>query len=123
MAAINLKGMDIDGLLALRADVDRQLSGKRRELEAQLSRLSKGSETGMPAAARGRPRKGHPLKGSKVAPKYRGPGGETWAGRGAQPRWLAALLKQGRKLEEFAISKVAPAGRRAAAKRSGRKRA
>ena len=47
------------------------------------------------------------MKGRKVAPKYRGPGGDTWAGRGARPRWLSALMKQGRKLEEFAINKAA----------------
>jgi DNA-binding protein H-NS len=31
---------------------------------------------------------GSALRGKKVAPKYRGPPGETWAGRGAKPRWL-----------------------------------
>ena len=63
------------------------------------------------------------MKGRKVPPKYRGPAGETWAGRGARPRWLAALLKQGRKLEEFAIDKAATARKRAVAKKSRRKRA
>ena len=43
------------------------------------------------------------MKGVKVPPKYRGPGGETWAGRGATPRWLAALLKEGHSVEEFLI--------------------
>ena len=62
------------------------------------------------------------MKGRKVPPKYRGPGGETWAGRGARPRWLAALLKQGRKLDEFAIDKTASAGKRGVAKKSRRKR-
>jgi DNA-binding protein H-NS len=41
--------------------------------------------------------------GSTVAAKYRGPSGETWSGRGLTPRWLAALLAQGKKKEEFAI--------------------
>ena len=44
MAAINLKGMDVDALLALRADIDKRLSQKRSELEKQLSRL--GAESG-----------------------------------------------------------------------------
>ena len=35
------------------------------------------------------------LKGKKVPPKYRGPSGETWAGRGARPRWLVAALRGG----------------------------
>ena len=39
-----------------------------------------------------------------VAAKYRGPNGETWSGRGLTPRWLAALVAQGRTKEEFAIS-------------------
>lgn len=39
-----------------------------------------------------------------VAPKYRGPGGETWSGRGLTPRWLSALIAQGRSKEEFAIA-------------------
>lgn len=44
-----------------------------------------------------------PLTGTKAKVKYRGPNGETWAGRGQKPRWLAACLKQGRTLEEFAV--------------------
>ena len=42
-------------------------------------------------------------KSTIVAPKYRGPNEETWSGRGLTPRWLATLLAQGRKKEEFAI--------------------
>ena|ERR1035437_458480 len=38
-----------------------------------------------------------------VAAKYRGPNGEVWSGRGLAPRWLAALLAQGQKKEDFAI--------------------
>ena len=42
-------------------------------------------------------------KSVAVAPKYRGPGGETWSGRGLSPRWLSALIAQGRSKEEFVI--------------------
>jgi DNA-binding protein H-NS len=38
-----------------------------------------------------------------IAAKFRGPNGETWSGRGLTPRWLTALLAQGRTKEEFAI--------------------
>ena len=117
MAAVNLKGMDVDALLALRADIDKRLSQKRSELEKQLSRL--GTESGR-AAGNFRTGLGRrsALKGRKVPPKYRGPGGETWAGRGARPRWLSALIRQGRKLDEFAIDKVlARKGRKARRKK------
>ncbi|MCY7305368.1 MAG: H-NS histone family protein, partial [Rhodoferax sp.] len=41
--------------------------------------------------------------GARVAPKNRGPNGETWTGRGLTPRWLAGLLAQGKSKEEFVI--------------------
>ena len=40
---------------------------------------------------------------SAVAAKYRGPNNEAWSGRGLMPRWLAALVAQGRTKEDFAI--------------------
>jgi DNA-binding protein H-NS len=41
----------------------------------------------------------------KVPPKYRSPSGETWAGRGARPKWLVAALKKGKKMESFLIQR------------------
>ncbi len=40
---------------------------------------------------------------SPVAPKYTGPNGESWSGRGLTPRWLASLIEQGKSKEDFAI--------------------
>lgn len=118
MPAVNLKSMDVEALLSLRADIDKRLGEKRSELEQQLSRL--GSE-GNGRAVRAWGRRSS-MKGRKVDPKFRGPGGETWAGRGARPRWLAALLKQGHKLEEFSINKSAAARKVSVAKKSRRAR-
>ena len=43
-------------------------------------------------------------KGGKVAVKYRNATtGDTWSGRGLQPKWLKAALAAGRKIEEFAV--------------------
>ena len=39
----------------------------------------------------------------KVKPKYRNKKGETWAGRGKPPAWMAAELKAGKKKEDFLI--------------------
>ena len=45
-------------------------------------------------------------KFGKVAAKNRHPKtGETWAGRGAQPRWLTAEIKAGKKRDDFLIVK------------------
>ena len=38
-----------------------------------------------------------------VPPKYRGPQGEEWSGRGRTPRWLAALETTGRHRDEFKV--------------------
>jgi len=61
-----------------------------------------GPKAAKPAAAGARKAR-KPL--GKVAPKYRNPAntGETWTGRGKQPRWLAAYTAAGRKLDDFLI--------------------
>lgn len=57
------------------------------------------------AAARGKaPRKAKAGKsGVTVAPKYRGPNGEVWSGRGLMPKWLSLLVSQGQSREAFLI--------------------
>jgi DNA-binding protein H-NS len=74
----NLSAMSVDELLELRDAINKILDRKTNELRSQLSRLGGAAE-----------RKSR-LKGRKVPPKYRSPSGETWAGRGARPKWLAA---------------------------------
>ncbi len=41
----------------------------------------------------------------KIAPKYRNPAvrGQTWSGRGRQPRWIAELVASGKSLNDFLI--------------------
>lgn len=58
-----------------------------------------------PAKAAAGSRKGKKL--GKVAPKYRNPvnAKETWSGRGLKPRWMAELVKKGKKVEDFLIRK------------------
>ena len=42
--------------------------------------------------------------GGKVPAKYRNVStGESWSGRGLQPRWLKAALASGKKLGDFAV--------------------
>ena len=46
-------------------------------------------------------------KTGKVAPKYRNPANarDTWTGRGLPPRWMAELIKKGKKREDFLIKR------------------
>jgi DNA-binding protein H-NS len=104
MATINLKAMSPYDLIDLRNAVDAVLASKvtseRKALEASLEKLDG-------AAGKGRRGSGRSvLAGKKVAPKYRGPGGETWTGRGLKPKWLTAALEDGMKIEDFLIAKV-----------------
>jgi DNA-binding protein H-NS len=100
--------MDVDGLLELRAEVERALNERAQDLHRQIALLG-GAEIRRRGRPAGKPGRVSAMRGKSVPPKYRGPGGETWAGRGATPRWLAALLKEGHSIEEFAIG----AGRKA----------
>ncbi len=113
MPAVSLKNMDVDALLALRAEVERALIEQARDLQRQIAllggneRASTGKKRGRPPGTGGRV---SVMRGKTVPPKYRGPGGETWAGRGATPRWLTALVKEGHSIEEVLIG----AGKRGA---------
>jgi DNA-binding protein H-NS len=125
MAKMSLARLDVDALLKLRADIDRELSGRRRRLESQFARLGISRRVAGRGTARKR-RKPTPSatvpRRHKVAPKYRGPGGEVWAGRGARPRWLVAAIKAGRELDDFRIDKTAMMARKDFKKRRKSKR-
>jgi DNA-binding protein H-NS len=103
MANVNLSRMTVEALMDLQERIDETLKRRRAELQQQLAALG-----GARAVRGGR----SALKGRKVPPKYRGPSGETWAGRGARPRWLVAAIKGGKKLDDFLIDKSARKGRR-----------
>jgi len=100
MPKVNLSGMMVEDLMDLRKRVDETLLKRRADIQKQLERLDL---LGGARVVRGGV---SALKGMKVSPKYRGPSGETWAGRGARPRWLVAAIKEGKTLQDFAIEKT-----------------
>ena len=106
MAKVNLSEMTVEALMDLRKRVDDWLSQHRAKLQKQLELIAVVGGARVVRGGRSA------LKGKKVPPKYRGPSGETWAGRGAKPRWLVAAIKGGKKLEDFLIEKSARKGRK-----------
>src|SRR5262245_23524563 len=90
MPNVNLSGMSVEALMDPQKRVDEMLHERRAEIEQQLERMV--AVVGGARVVRGG---GSVLKGKKVPPKYRGPSGETWAGRGAKPKWLVAAIKGG----------------------------
>src|SRR5258708_15768448 len=114
---MNLKSMSIDKLTKLRDQVGTALHSKvaneRRTLEAELTKLSRLSTSQLRSKGLGLGVRG------PVAPKYRNPENlsETWAGRGLTPRWLAAAIKAGKKLEHFSIAQHAKQATKKATKK------
>ena len=90
---------------ALEREIERAKEQGRTDAIAKIRALM--SEYGLSAAdLAGKSSKGKSgkSKGAKVAAKYRNSStGESWSGRGLQPRWLKAALAAGRKLDEFAL--------------------
>jgi DNA-binding protein H-NS len=109
MAKVSLSTMSVQSLMELRKRVDEALLKRRTELQKQLA--SMGRTIAVVGAER-RGRRKSALKGKKVPAKYRSPSGETWAGRGARPRWLVGAIKEGKKLDDFLIDKSGRKGRK-----------
>ena len=101
MANSDLKSMSLDELWSLHefvvGELSRKIMAERATLENRLRQLG----SAMASSERKGARRPYP----KVLPKYRNPKNrnETWAGRGKQPRWLAAQLRSGKKLADFLI--------------------
>ncbi len=107
MIASRIKNLNVDALLSLRQQVEGQLNEIRAKLREELARIERLEQSEAQRAGIGRGRVS-PIKGTKLAPKYRDPEtGQTWAGRGLRPIWLSRALKRGRKLTDFAIDKPA----------------
>jgi DNA-binding protein H-NS len=103
--------LSIEALTKLSEDVDEALSRRADGIREQL--LAIGSDHAEIAAYG---RKGRSaLMGRKVPVKYRDKSGNTWTGRGAQPRWMTAAIKSGAKRGDFLVD-------RAAARKKSRKK-
>ncbi|MEP7058326.1 MAG: H-NS histone family protein [Caldimonas sp.] len=95
-------------LLAQKEELDRQIDmTKKKERGDAVEKVrALMSEYGLTAAdlsARG-PARAKGGTGKKVAAKYRNAAtGESWSGRGLQPKWLKTALASGRKLTDFSI--------------------
>ena len=101
-----LSSLSVEALFKLRDEVVAALSKRADALKKELMAIgSDYAEVGR-IAIYGR-KKASSLKGRKAPIKYRDKAGNTWAGRGAQPRWLTAAIKAGAKRDDFLVDKSA----------------
>ena len=74
---------------------------------ADLVKAKKASFKNTPTSSRAKnvpkPRQASTKAKAALVAKFSGPNGESWTGRGLTPRWLAALIAQGHKKEDFAV--------------------
>ena len=106
----------LPSLLAQKAELDKQIAkAKAEEKAAVLAQMRSAMEQYgitpedlFTTAKRGR-KPGSTNSGERkpVAPKYRNEAGETWTGRGKQPKWVAEALASGLTLEDLMIEKPA----------------
>lgn len=105
-------------LLAQKAALEKQTS----ELERQLQEARKAERAGVIAHIKqlladngltvadlelkaGAATRSSAAAGRKVAPKYsNAETGETWSGRGLQPKWVKAALAAGKTLEQLKVA-------------------
>ena len=79
-----------EALCKLRDEIAALLNSRAEELRKELALLTNGAD--------GKAQR------KSAAPKYRGPNGDAWTGRGKRPRWLTGALAEGKKLEDFLIA-------------------
>ena len=118
MTLQDLKSMSAEELWSLHKQVvsvlARKIAAEKEQLDRRLQQLGVGQSA--PAKEISHARRPYP----QVFPKFRNPAqpGETWAGRGKQPRWLTAQLKSGKKLDDFRIQSVSDRARSGRARHS-----
>ncbi len=102
---------NLQALLAQQAELEKKISEIQREersnavakVRAMMSEfgLSSADISGRSSAPRAQ---GAAKPVSRVAVKYRNAAtGDTWTGRGLQPKWLRAALASGAKIDDFAV--------------------
>ena len=105
----SLSDDDLSALLELvEHELVRRRETKRREFFASVREQAEALGVAPEEVAAELARKdarGVADRRSTVAPKYRNPmnPSQTWAGRGVKPRWMQALLAQGKSMDDFKI--------------------
>ena len=103
MNLVELELMSADDLWKLRVEIGEalavRLAAEKAVLEERLKQLTTNPYVERRVATSDRRR--YP----PVSPKFRNPDDplETWSGRGKPPRWLAAQVRSGKKMDDFRI--------------------
>lgn len=107
---LDISTYSFDELLNLKKEIDNEVqSRKAKEIEVLRAKVAESAETlgvsihelfGLQQQPGKRETK-HAR--GKQPPKYRGPSGEEWSGRGPAPRWMKPYLAKGKTKADFLI--------------------
>lgn len=103
----NIDNLTLSDLNELASRVHKAIAARKDEAKAETLNKLKALATQegfsldelMGRASGGRRQRSD--KGIKLKPKYVGPNGETYTGRGPTPKWLRTLERKGEKREKF----------------------
>jgi DNA-binding protein H-NS len=85
-----------EALCKLRDEIAQILNSRAETLRKELDQITDGGSVN----GKGKRRR---ATSGMIAPKYRGPHGETWTGRGMHPRWLTKAINEGKRPSDFLI--------------------
>lgn len=98
----NLSPNELQSLIKnAQAALEAKQAGMRKEVIAQIKELAASINVTVEIIDDKKSKKAT----SAVAAKYANPAnpGQTWSGRGLQPKWLKALIAEGRNIDDFLI--------------------
>jgi len=96
----------VSELLAQKAAIEQKIAEARRTERAEAVAKVKAlmAEHGLTLADLSAKGSAAKRSAGKVPPKYRNAAtGDTWSGRGLQPKWLKAALASGKTIGDFTI--------------------
>jgi DNA-binding protein H-NS len=93
----DLQSLSVEELISLDAAIGERIASRKKKLEAELALIRNYGDE--PSGPRRRGIK----KGTKLKAKFISPSGETWSGRGLQPKWLKEFIAQGIDPDKFLV--------------------
>lgn len=108
-SGVDISRLTASELEALKRQIDREIEVKRQkekdEALKEIRAIADKAGFSLDELVGSGSRRGGRRRTSAATVRYRDPkdASKTWAGRGRKPRWLEEALKEGRKLEEFAV--------------------
>lgn len=106
---LNFSSYSFEELVEIKNDLEGELdSRKSKEIEGIRSKLQENAKAlgisveELAGLSKGTRRQTRHARGPQP-PKYRGPNGEEWSGRGPAPRWMKPHLAKGKTKEDFLI--------------------